>query len=113
MNTTLKGLPVTVLRPATNYDCTLNGITSKVDSILLIDPQLNGIFDIKQDETYLTLIRRQIRHNEPEYIHAVPTVNGVPQLGGMFGGNFVTCSDSRISALNRYPIPVHDRFENQ
>lgn len=107
-----KGLTVTVLRPANGYDCTLNGITSQVDSILLIDESLNGITSIKQDEVYLTLVRRQIHQDEPKYIHAVPTVNGVQKKGGMFGGNYIHCSDSRITSLNRYPIPVHDRFED-
>ncbi len=104
-----KGLSVSVFR--SKYDATNGGITSQVDEIILIDDNLKGISEVENEEVYLTLVRRTIRPNEAQYIHAVPTVNGVPKLGGMFGGNYVHCSDSRISALNRYPIPVHDRFE--
>lgn len=35
--------------------------------------------------------------------------NGQPRRGGMFGGNFITTSDSRFPVTA--PIPVHDRFE--
>lgn len=108
----MKGLTVDVLRCADGYDCTLSGITSKVSRILLIDEKLSGLYEPKKDEIYLTLKRRQLVSGQPEYIHAVPTLNGVKMCGGMFGGNFVFCSDSRIRELNSYPIPVHDRFED-
>ena len=35
--------------------------------------------------------------------------DGTVRTGGMFGGNFVTTSDSRFPTSA--PIPVHDRFE--
>ena len=107
----MKGLYVDVLRRSDGYDCTNNGITSKVTRILLIDEKLNGIYEPEPDEIYLTLKRRSIYLCEVDYIHAIPTQNGVQMLGGMSGGNFITGCDSRISALNRYPISVHDRFE--
>jgi hypothetical protein len=108
----MKGLFVEVLRPASGYDCSINGITSKVNNILLIDEKLRGgLYEPAPDVIYLTLKRRNIFPGQPEYIHAVPTINGEKMTGGMFGGNFVTCSDTRIRELNAYPIPVHDRFE--
>lgn len=111
----MKGLYVTVLRNADGSDCTLMGITSIVNTILLIDEKLDGLYEPKKDEFYLKLVRRKIFPNEPEYIHAEPYCNGEKIHKGawtMFGGNYVTCSDSRIKALNRYPIPVHDRIES-
>jgi hypothetical protein len=108
----MKGLTVDVYRHG-SYDCTNRGITSKVDSILLIDNKLDGgLYEPKKDEVYLTLVRRTLSGRE--YIHAVPMVNGERLEFGrsiMFGGNYVFCSDSRVRALNDYPIPVHDRFE--
>lgn len=35
--------------------------------------------------------------------------DGKPITGGMFGGNYISCSDSRFPTTA--PIPVHDRFE--
>jgi hypothetical protein len=52
-----------------------------------------------------------------EYLHAEP-VDGERDarregktVGPMFGGNFVYTSDSRFP--NKYPIPVHDRWESR
>jgi hypothetical protein len=112
----MKGLHVSVLRYAYNYDSSLNGITAQADSILLVDEKLEGgLYEPEPDEIYLKLVRRKIRAGEPDYIHAEPYKNGKKLHGGawsMFGGNYVHSCDSRITALNRYPIPVHDRFEN-
>lgn len=41
-------------------------------------------------------------------VRAVPLVEGEPTCG-MFGGNFITTSDSRFPMTS--PIPVFDRFE--
>lgn len=41
-------------------------------------------------------------------VRAVPVIDGKPK-GGMFGGNFITTSDSRFPISG--PIPVFDRFE--
>ena len=108
-----KGLTVHVLRN-TIGDCTNNGVTSNKDCFLLVDSLLDGLYSPKENEVYLKLVRRNIYINEPDFIHAIPMINGKPLNEGkssMFGGNFIYCSDSRISELNRYPIPVHDRFE--
>jgi hypothetical protein len=108
----MKGLYVNVMVDADGSDCSNRGITYHKTNLLLVDTKLkDGLYEPKEGEPYLTLVRRQIRMGEPEYIHAVPTVNGVPKKNTMFGGNFVYSSDSRFSNVNRYPIPVHDRVE--
>lgn len=104
-----KGLLVDVYRP--KHDCTGNGITSKVDEIILVDPENDiGPFEIDEGEVYLEVVRRNIGG---EYLHARVMRDG-QHLGDEFhemaGGNFVYSSDSRFP--NRYPISVHDRFEN-
>ena len=109
----MKGLYVSILRDASlnGADCTNNGISSKVNRILLVDEKLKGgLYEPEKDEIYLKLVRRNLF--DKEYIHAVPMVNGkLITSNSMFGGNFITCSDSRIKELNSYPIPVHDRVE--
>ncbi len=91
-------------------DCTANGITSRVDEIILIDPENDiGPFEVNEGEVYLEVVRRNIRG---EYLHARVMRDG-KHLGDGFqemaGGNFVYSSDARFP--NRYPISVHDRFE--
>ena len=108
----MKGLYVNVFRHG-SYDCTNGGITSKVDSILLLDSNLEGgLYEYLPDKIYLKLIRRNLFGHD--YIHAVPAMNGVRldlEELTTFGGNFIYSSDSRFRKLSAYPIPVHDRFE--
>jgi len=112
----MKGLTVEVYRDTITGNCSMDGITSRVNHILLVDGKMGGLYEPKEDEVYLRLIRRQIWSNRPEYIHAVPMVNGhelCPSgCSPCFGGCFVYSSDSRFHELNDYPIPVHDRFEH-
>ena len=103
-----KGLNVNVLR-SSGGDCTLGGLSSKVDSVLLVseDVTVQGPFEVNEDEDYMVLVRRDIGG---EYLHAVP--NSILKSGKrpMAGGNFIYTSDSRFPC--RYPISVHDRLEN-
>ena len=48
-----------------------------------------------------------VKRNLPggEYIHAEPDKPG----SWAFGGTFISCSDSRMHEINKYPIPLHDR----
>lgn len=104
-----KGLLVFIYR--WGHDTTGDGVTSKVDSIILVDDKIEGPFDVEDDVPYLSLVRRNLFGGE--YIHAIPMLNGKPITGGnqMDGGNFIYSCDSRFRAVNKYPIPVHDRFE--
>lgn len=110
----MKGLFVFVYRNSLG-DCTAGGITSEKTELKLVDSTSNGEigpFEIKQDEVYLKLIRRNIGGRE--HLHAEPYKNGFrlePNKICGFGGNFIYTSDSRFP--NKYPIAVHDRFESQ
>lgn len=42
-------------------------------------------------------------------VRAVPVIDGKPKTGGMFGGNYISTSDSRMPVHG--PIPLFDRFE--
>lgn len=101
-----KGLPVNVFK--TNYDCTANGISSKVDRLILIGDGVVELFEGKEDNSdVVKLVRRQI--GKREYLHCEPLQKPIGKNGPMFGGNFIHTSDSRFP--NDYPIAIHDRFE--
>lgn len=107
---TVKALPVYVYRSPRLGDCTNGGISASSDRLLLICE--DGFVDAKTDDpTLLRLVKREFGGGV--YLHAEP-VNpdrGEKVLGPMFGGNYVSTSDSRFPS--DYPIPVHDRYETQ
>ena len=103
-----KGLLVFVYRN-TLGDCTADGVTSKLDKMVLLDVP-NTPFEPKDDQSdALVLVKRELFGKE--YIHAEPVHKKPGMVGPMFGGNFIYSSDSRFPS--KYPIPVHDRFETQ
>ena len=108
---TRKGLLVHVLRDASGTDCTNDGVSSRFTKFVLTGEGIVELFAPTADAPELRLVRRELSTGRPYgsrfYLHAEP-----PDKGGrwaMFGGNFVTTSDSRFPS--DYPIPVHDRFE--
>jgi len=98
----MKGLIANVYR-AENYNCT-NGVTSYCNSVLLVG---NGIPELFEADgmPVLKVVRRNIVGRE--HIHAEPIE--ATRGNRMFGGNFVYTSDGRFPSP--YPIPVHDRVE--
>lgn len=102
----MKGLIVSVYKSG-DIDCTNGGPSSKFNRFVLVDKDIQGPFSPSDDIPAMVLVRRQLGGRE--YIHAVPASLADKQV--MFGGNFVYTSDSRLSAVAKYPIPVHDRVE--
>ena len=100
----MKGLICNVYR-AKGHDGTNEGVTKFHDRVLLVGKGVVGVFEEDEDRPTLELVRRIIGGHE--YIHAVPKEQ--TNKNSMFGGNFVYTSDGRFP--NKYPIPVHDRFE--
>jgi hypothetical protein len=46
------------------------------------------------------------------YLTAYPVLEGgVIDTSRMFGGTYIASSDSRITEISEYPIPLHDRVE--
>lgn len=105
----MKGQLVHALRSALG-DCTNGGITSKHDSFVLVGEGLEGTFEAREDLPALRVVVRW-RGTAQEYIHAEPVDQPEGMAGPSFGGNYVSSSDSRVTKLCRYPIPVHDRFD--
>ena len=102
----MKGLRCSVLRHGDGMDCTLNGVSSKHDNVILVWDDVPGIFKPSEDCPELRLIERN------GHLAAYPPdscfLEGVGKWY-MSGGNFIYASDSRFP--NEYPIPVHDRYE--
>jgi hypothetical protein len=110
------GLTVNVLTRKSylkqNVDCSANGISSKNDTLILInesDKNFCKVFEGDETNT-VRLVRRNI--GGQEYVHCEPITERPPNtVGPMFGGNFIYTSDSRFP--NKYPIAIHDRYEIQ
>lgn len=90
-------------------DGTAGGMTSKVTKVTLIGKGLPAMFTPSEDAPALYL-----RDDKKDYIYASPVETGSQDEHGpyMFGGNFIYSSDSRLAAISKYPIPVHDRHES-
>ncbi len=104
----MKGILLTVLRSSLG-DCTNNGITSKENTIMLVGEGVPEIFEVKEGECYLEL---ETMHTGNKRCKVINDPRGKKTHMGMFGGNYVTTSDSRFSKVSNYPLPVLDRFES-
>jgi hypothetical protein len=96
----MKGLTAQIFR--SEYDCKINVMHGK-KSVTIIDEQIAPIFTANENAPAVRIVRRQLHGGE--YIHAEPMEKGFYA----FGGTYITCCDSRVKALNKYPIPLHDR----
>lgn len=105
---TSKGLHVNVLR-STLGDCTAGGVTSKYDTFLLVGEGIPELFEAREGEVVLRLVKRNI--GGKEYLHVEPTEEITRGRWVMFGGNFIFSSDSRFRNVSQYPLAVHDRIE--
>ena len=102
MKNNTKGLTASIYRD--EYRSKQNKL-SDVNRVTIIDPEIDQIFEASEDAPAVRIVRRQLFGGE--YIHAEPMEPG----SYMFGGSYIACSDSRVKALNKYPIPLHDRQE--
>jgi len=102
----MKGIIVSVLRNAEFPDSTLGGVSSKLARFVLVGNGVAEVFSPTEEMPALRLVRREIGGRE--YLHCEP-LEKPKDCYVMFGGNYVVTSDSRFP--NRYPIPIHDRFE--
>ena len=112
---TYKGLLVSVI----GSDCTNGGITSGKSEVILLMHDA-PIFESSSEHPALALICDPPQGARAGYlmvhkktgeifrVRAVPLIDG-ERVPGMFGGNFITDSDSRFPFY--CPIPVFDRFE--
>lgn len=100
----LKGLIVNVYK--LDYDCTNEGITSKVNRITLCGDELPELSEATESAPAFKIVKRHMFGGE--YIHVEPW-DAPEGRGWMFGGNVCYTSDSRFP--NQYPLKIHDRQE--
>ena len=105
----MKGLTVTVLRPAGRMNHN-PGIGNKYGRLTLVG---EGVAEVSEPSEYapaVKLVRRNIGGRE--YLHAEPIDRPDEGcVGWMADGNFIYTPDSRFP--NEYPISLHDRQETQ
>lgn len=130
-----KGIILHVYRAADGGDCTSGGISSKVDSFVLVGTKMQGQKD-------WTPLDRNSQVHEPTVVtpavvlvesrakgplfgpHLEPlewVENGVPEgyVGPMAGGNYAGTADSRFNVLGQTvfkgtrldAVSIHDRIE--
>ncbi len=102
----LMGLIIEVYRPAHRIDCTNGGLSSKVNTILLVGEGIPKIFEASSDYPAFRLIKRNLSGGE--YLHIEPWERATGN-GWMYGGNIADTSDSRKPW--KYPVHIHDRQE--
>lgn len=106
------GLIVTVYRPVDFPDCTMNGITARFGQLTATGVGIKGPFEPNVSVPEIRVIYRE---QFDDYIGVPVDENGNPKIHGMFGGNYISTSDSRFrrNGKGRHlgAIPVHDRFE--
>ena len=106
----MRYLPVNVF--TSGEDCTNGGVTSLKNVRLVVEHELGslGAKDVHNSGySVLELCTSKSMSDGSEYKYLKP--KGVNSWL-MFGGNYVSTSDSRFHDLNRYPLPVHDRIES-
>lgn len=102
------GLLCGILQNKNIGNCSNGGISSKYDSVVLIDADVDAPFEPSEDSPAVKITRRLI--GGLEYIYAEP-VERCPagHVGYMAGGCYIITSDRRFPF--DYPIPLHDRTE--
>lgn len=97
-------------------DCTNGGVTARNERVILVPEGCTAEQIAELRSTAKLPILKVVRRNigGKPYLHAEPLDRpGKGSIGSwMFGGNYVTTSDSRYREwVCEYPISVHDRTE--
>jgi len=98
-----KGLILEIYR--SDYDSVINKMNG-IKSVVLVDKAMPEIFEASEDMPAVKIVTRNLFGKD--YTHAEPLKPGFYA----FGGTFLYTSDSRLSAVAKYPIPLHDRQMN-
>lgn len=111
------GLIANVYR-TTGRDCSLLGWSSKHDRVIITNA--SGPFDPEKYPEYEAV--RIVKHRTMHTVHAVSEKDLASGRWTMFGGNLLSCSDSRFGELiaeilgEQYQyavkaVAIHDRIE--
>lgn len=115
---------LSVYRPAdfNGYDCTNDGVSSRLDSIEVFSA------DATNEQIAAWCLKNRVRPSDvcrlnkrmlwgEKHYCIEPVMRPKHTLGPMFGGNYACTSDSTwadiLGETVGRPIPIHDRFETQ
>ena len=110
-----KGLLVSVFRAAHGQDCTNNGVSSRFNTLIAASiyvGEIPEVFPSLPDSSNVVIVA--YRGQFKDWVAYPVTPDGEILTRGMFGGNFIYTSDSRLAEFTGFslaPIPVFDRFE--
>ena len=109
-NKKLAGMRVSVLRNAELGDCTNGGVSAVFDSMILVGPGVEEVFEAREGQPYLVL--KQKPSAQGPYFYCEPEGHGYVGLSPL-AGVYVACTpDSRMRRLTAgYPIAIHDRVD--
>lgn len=105
----MKGMILDVFRSKILGNCSNDGISSRVNEVLLVGEGIPEIFEANNERPAVKLVKRNFVSGP--YYHAEPLEKREGMNGPMFGGTFIFTTDSRVRSITAYPIPLHDRFE--
>lgn len=115
---------LSVYRPADfkGYDCTNDGVSSRLDSIEVFSADATNaqiaawcLKNRVRPSDVCRLNKRMLWGEKHYFIEPVKKPRRV--LGPMFGGNYASTSDGiwaeMLGERTGRPLPIHDRFETQ
>ncbi len=115
---------LSVYRPADfkGYDCTNDGVSSRLDSIEVFSADATNaqiaawcLKNRVRPSDVCRLNKRMLWGEKHYFIEPVKKPRHV--LGPMFGGNYASTSDGTWAEMlgerTGRPLPIHDRFETQ
>ncbi len=102
-------------RGSFDSDCSAGSISSKFDRVTLVNIPASP--DKPAEDAPAVELRAMHNRARPEFSHVYAVPVGAEH--GMFGGNYIATSDSRLGQAvsklaghpHHYPVPLHDRIE--
>ena len=115
---------LSVCRPADfyGYDCTIGGVSSRLDSIEVFSADATNAqiaawcLKNRVRPSDVCRLNKRMLWGEKHYT-IEPVMHPKGKVGPMFGGNFAYTSDGiwadMLGERTGRPLPIHDRFETQ
>ena len=106
------------------YDCTNNGASKRHEKLFVVARHVT-FADVKELVEKMQKDGKNVEtdqffkvdyefYSHWNYVRLIPIDREKTRRHSMFGGNYLTCSDSRFKKFVcncPYPVPIHDRYE--